>query len=293
MKRLVTAPFALALVGLVVLAGWALVSAGVFDGAVAREVRASSVYVAPGVEVDEAAAERIVGNRRLVLVFLDPGADPSDECDGTDGAAAGTLVLLLQVSDDEFDTYGCAQFPGDDDENFGKAFVAEAQIASGADQFVADPLTAVKVIAVNYDGLVKAGVVPDGSRTVNPALPRYVIAGAAVLAVLGGTVSLYVAARRVGRAAAERRVEAERAGDERGSLQVRVAVLAKQIVELDRRAPRASREFQEKFRPLAADYAVLVEDLAGGDADGSVAERVGLLTLRARALQGREKKQSG
>ena len=118
-KKFLATPFGLATLALLVLAGWAAWSAGILDGPVAREVRSSSVYVASGVDVDEAAAEKIIGNRRLVVVFMEEGADLSEGCDDVGGAADGTLVLLLSPGDGEFDHYGCAQFPGDDDENFG------------------------------------------------------------------------------------------------------------------------------------------------------------------------------
>lgn len=95
MKKLLGTPFGLALVALLVLAGWASWTAGIFDGPIAKEVRSSSVYVAPGLDIDTAAAEKIIGNRRLVVVFLERGADLSEGCDDTSGAADGTLVLLI------------------------------------------------------------------------------------------------------------------------------------------------------------------------------------------------------
>lgn len=290
MKRLITTPFGLAVAALLVLAGWAVWTAGVFDGAVARQVRSSSVYIAPSVELDQAAAERVIGNRRLVVAFLEPDADPGEECDDVGNAADDTLVLFLQVVDGEFDQYGCAQFPGGDDENFGKAFVAETQIASGADQFAADPLTALKVIVVNYDGLVKAGMIPDGSRTIDPSLPRYLIAGGAVFAVLAGAGTLYVAGRRFGRLAATRQDEATSVEDERGALHARVAVLAKYVIELDERYPEADRNFQRKYRTLAADYAKLVADVTGAGKDKTGHAKVAMLTRRARALANGKKR---
>lgn len=275
-------PFGLAVLGLLVLAAWATWTAGIFDGPLARQVRVNSIYTAPGVELDHEEAERIIGNRRLVVAFLAPGTDLADACDDTEGAADSTIVLLLSRGDDEdWDRYGCSHFPGGDDENFGKAFVAETQIASGIDQFVDQPLEALKVVAVNYDGLVRAGIVPDGARTISPSLPRYLIAGAAVIAVISGAIALYVGSRRVGRLAAAHREERAAASDVRGSLNARAAVLAAKIIELDRRYPKADRTFQRKYRKLAADYTELVGDLTAEDVDPALDKRVDALTDRA------------
>lgn len=284
MKRFLGTPFGLAVVALLVLAGWAVWTAGIFDGPAAKEVRSSSVYVAPGVDVDKAAAEKIIGNRRLVVVFLDRGADLAEGCDDTSGAADGTLVLLLSPGDGEFEHYGCAHFPGDDDENFGKAFAAEMRIAGGADQFHDRPLEALKVIAVNYDSLVKAGAVPDGARTISPSLSRYLVAVAAVVAVLGGAITMYVVGRRAGRLAAGHRAERDAAADASSSLSAKAAVLAKQIIDLDARFPRADKDFQRKYRQLAADYAELAADLTDGEAQPSLRPKVEALSTRAHNL---------
>ncbi|MGB3441396.1 MAG: hypothetical protein WBA97_21815 [Actinophytocola sp.] len=282
--RFLGTPFGLAAVALLVLAGWATWTAGIFDGPIAKEVRSSSVYVAPGLDVDKAAAEKIIGNRRLVVVFLPRGADLGEACDDTSGAADGTLVLLLSPGDDEFEHYGCAQFPGDDDENFGKAFVAETQIPGGADQFHDRPLEALKVISVNYDGLVKAGAVPDGARTISPSLPRYLVAVAAIVAVLGGAVTMYVAGRRAGRQAAGHRAERDTARDALGSLNAKAAVLAKQIIDLDGRYPRADSDFRREYRQLAADYAELASGLTDGEVEPGLGPKVEALGDRAREL---------
>jgi hypothetical protein len=279
LRRFLATPFGVAVVGLLALAGWATWSAGVFDGPVARQVRVSSVYAAPGTGLDVAAAERVIGNRRLVVVFLDRGADFGDACDDVEDAAAGTLVMFFTAGDDELDHYGCSRFPGSDidGENFGKAFVAENVIAQGADQFVDRPLEAVKILAVNYDALVKSGSVPDGPRTIEASFPRYLLAGAAVLAVLGGAVTVFLASRRVGGLAARRRGDDEALSDARASLNARVAVLAGQIIELDRRPT-------ERSRRLAADYAELAAELTGGEPSDRVTARVEALTRRARDL---------
>jgi hypothetical protein len=289
-KRFLGTPFGLAVVALLVLAGWATWTAGIFDGPIAKEVRSSSVYVAPGLDIDKAAAQKIIGNRRLVVVFLDRGADLGEGCDDTSGAADGTLVLLLSPGDDEFERYGCAQFPGDDDENFGKAFVAETQIAGGVDQFADQPLEALKVIAVNYDSLVKAGVVPDGARTISPSLPRYLIAAAALAGVVGGAVTMWLMGRRAGRLAAGHRAERDAASDARSSLNAKAAVLAKQIIDLDGRYPRADNKFRGKYRQLAADYAELARDLTDGEVEPELGPKVDALTTRARALADKSEK---
>ncbi|WP_232510826.1 hypothetical protein [Micromonospora maris] len=161
-----------------VLAGWALWSGGVLDGPIARAVRASSVYVAPGVDLDRPAAERIIGNRRLVVLLMAPGDDLRAACKQTERAASGTLVLVVSRAGQEWDTYGCSRFPQRDNRDFGRAVVMETTISRGIDAFVDRPLEALKVVTLNYDLLVRAGTVPDGARTISPSLPRYLLAGA-------------------------------------------------------------------------------------------------------------------
>lgn len=293
LTRFLSTPFGVAVLGLAVLAGWSLWSAGALDDDLQRAARSGSVYAADGVQLDEAAAARIIGNRRLFVAFLEPGADLRESCDDTDGPADGTLVLLLSRAegDEDYDSYGCSRLPGHDDENFGKAFVAETVISSGIDEFVDRPLDALKVVAVTYDQLVRAGTVPDGARTISPSLPRYLVAAAAVLAIVAGTAFGYVAARRVGRLAAEHREERDTAADARSSLSAKAAVLAQRIIELDGRYTRATREtaFRKRYRALAADYADLAGDIAAADERGEVdrglAERVDALTERCRELE--------
>lgn len=289
MKRLATflaTPFGVAVLGCVLLAGWALWSGGILDGPLAKDVRSSSVHAAAGVDLDERAAERIIGNRRLVVAFLGPDADLAEGCEDVHRAADGNVVLLLRPDGDEFAHYGCALLPGEEDDNFGSKFVAESVIARGVDQFVDEPLTALKVVAVNYDMLVKAGTVPDGARTVSPSLPRYLVAGAAIGAVLAGSVLAYLGARRAGRLAADHRDRRDQADDARGALSARAAVLARHIIDLDRRYSGAAKgeTFARTYRTLAADYADLVADFAAADADGTVDprldERIASLTDR-------------
>lgn len=287
MRRLLATPFGLAVLALVAFAGWSLWSAGLLDDDLQRAARSGSVYVADGVEVDQDEAERVIGNRRLFVALLEPGADLSAGCDELDGPADGTLVLLLSRDGDDFDSYGCSQLPGNDDENFGRAFVAETAISSGTDQFVDRPLDALKVVAVNYDQLVKADLVPDGARTISPSLPRYLVAAAAVVAVLAGTALAYLAARRAGRLAAAHRADRDGAEDARSSLSARAAVLAGHIIELDAKVGRQPA-FRTKYRALASDYAELVADFAAaderGEVDPALGRRVEQLTDRCREL---------
>jgi hypothetical protein len=278
LTRLVTTPFGIATLGLLVLAGWAAWTAGVFDGPVARQVRSSSVYVAPGIDLDQAAAEKVIGNRRLVVVFLDRNADLAEACDDLDDAAAGTLVMLFKPGDGEFDHYGCAQFyDGDiadaDSDTFGKALAMENTAPEGADQFLTRPLDAAKIVAVNYDRLVKTGTVPDGARTIDPSTPRYILAVAAVLTVVGGAVTVFVAGRRLGRLAARHQEQDETVSDARASVNAKSVVLARHIIELDHRPTKDTAQ-------LAAEYA----ELAAHPDDPDLAERIESLTERARNL---------
>lgn len=302
-RRFFTGPFGLAVLACLALTGWALWSGGILDGPLAKQVRSSSVYAAPGVELDQAAAERIIGNRRLVVAILEPGADLSAACDSVERAADGNVALLLSRDDeegDEFDNYGCALLPNRDDENFGKAFVAEMAISRGVDQFVDRPLEALKVAAVNYDLLVKAGTVPDGARTVSPSLPRYLIAGAAIGAVVFGAAAIYVGAHRAGKAAATRRRRREETADARSSLSSGAAVLAQQIIDLDglynrltRRAKSnvtaAQRSFGKRYRKLVSDYAELLDVIATADVPDAaesveLTRQVESLSRRCRSL---------
>jgi hypothetical protein len=294
LRRFLGTPFGVAVLGCLVLAGWALWSGGVLDGPIAKQLRSSSVYAAPGVDLDQAAAERIIGNRRLVVAILEPGADLRDACHSVDPAAEGTVALMLSRDGDEFGKYGCALFPDRDDENFGKAFVAESMIGTGADQFADRPLDALKVVAVNYDRLVKAGTVPDGARTVSPSLPRFLIAAVAIATVLAGAAMIFLGSRRAGRLAANRRERRDSAGDARSALSAGAAVLAQRIIDLDRqygrrRAGDERTKFDRKYRTLVSDYTELLSAIAVADARHDVvpdglAERVEALNERARKL---------
>ena len=258
MTAFLASGFGVATLACLLLAGWALWSAGIGESAAARQVRSSSVWVAPGVDVDRAAAERIIGNRRLVVLMLSPGADRRAACDEVRRAAAGTLVLTLTPGAEGYDRYACFLI-NTDDEHFGRAFVAEDVIGRGVDAMADRPLEALKVVVVNYDLLVRAGTIPDGARTVSPALPRYLIAATAVLAVVVGATTVWVTARRAGRRAATRQIRRDEAADRRSVLHATVAAVAQQIIALDgyARITHTGPAFASRYRSLAADYARL------------------------------------
>jgi hypothetical protein len=283
-KRFFGSAFGVAVLGCLVLAGWALWSAGLFSGPVARQLRTSSVYAAPGVAIDQAAAEHVIGNRRLVVAFLEPGADLSDVCDSLAGATDGTMGLLLSRDGDDYDKYGCSRLPGHDDENFGKAYVAESMIGNGIDGFVDRPADALKVAVVNYDLLVRSGAIPDGGRTVSPSLPRYLVAAAAVVVVGLGSLVLYVAGRRTARATLARRERRDAEADARAELASVAAVLAQQIIDLDRRFTRekGKTKFTRGYRRLVSDYANLLPQLDGETPE--LRARADELLARARKL---------
>ncbi|AUS80855.1 hypothetical protein C1701_23755 [Actinoalloteichus sp. AHMU CJ021] len=308
MKRLGTflgTPFGLALLACLGLAGWALWSAGAGDIAspVARQVRTSSVYAAPGYDLDQERAERILGNRRVVVALLEPEADMRAACGSVRGAANGNVVLFLSPDADgeKFDHYGCALLPDGDGEGFGKNFVAEMRIATGVGQFVDQPLEALKVVAVNYDQLVKSGTVPDGARAISPSLPRYLVAAAALSAVVVGSTGVYLMSLRAGRLAARRQRRRDAARDKRSALSANAAVLAQRIIDLDGRipaprrsdlAPERSRRgrIANRYRAIASDYAVLLRRIAEADARGEntsrdLASRVDELSRRCGHLE--------
>ncbi|MDG4765037.1 hypothetical protein O7632_13145 [Solwaraspora sp. WMMD406] len=301
--RFAGTPFGLAVLGCLMLAGWALWSGGALDGPIARDVRTSSVYAAPGVAVDERAAEQVIGNRRLVVVFLAAGADLREGCDDVRRAADGTVVLVLRPEEDQdgYDTYGCALLPDRDGENFGRAAVAEMVVGRGIDEFADRPVEAVKVIAVNYDFLVRAGTVPDGSRTISPSLPRYLVAAAAVLAVLVGAAVTWLYGRRVGRRAAARAADRQELADSRSRLSAATAVLAQRIIDLDRRYATVERavartnqrrDFLRRYRELTLDYTELLPRIVAADERGQpdvdqLITEVKALTVRSDRLAAR------
>ncbi|WFE38641.1 hypothetical protein [Micromonospora sp. WMMD998] len=280
--RLVGSAFGRAVLACLVLAGWALWSGGILDGPVARQVRASSVYVAPGVDVDRAAAERVIGNRRLVVLMMAPGADLREVCDDTERATAGTLVLAMSRDGEDWDTYGCSRVGGDSARDIGRSMVVETVISQGADAFVDRPVEALKVIVLNYDRLVRTGLLPDGGRTISPSLPRYLLAGGAIGGVVVGAAALWLGGRRAGRLADARRAGRDARADERAALGAATAVLAQQIIDLD----RAGGPGGPAYRRLAGDYVGLLDEVseADGDSVGRLRERVETLSRRAADL---------
>lgn len=284
--RFVTTPFGVSTLLCLALAGWALWSGGVADNAIERKIRSASVYAAPGTGLDVAAAERVIGNRRLIVLLLPDGTPPRDGCRSVGSAADGTLVLALSRSGTGYERYGCARLPGVEDENFGRAVVAETTVGRGVNQFPESPLEAIKLVVINYDTLVQAGIVPRDARTISPSLPRYLVAAAAILAVLLGSLILWLGGRRAGRAAAHRRRQRENAADARTALSAAAAVLAQQIIDLDGRYRTGSKRFARDYRRLTSDYLALLEEVAGADDDTAarLTPRVEQLTSRARAL---------
>lgn len=298
---LLTTPFALMVLVCLAIVGWSAWTGGFFDDAVERHVRTSSFYAAPGVEVDREAAERIIGDRKLVVIMLEPNSD-SDElrerCSGDWNAAANTLMLVLSQGEDEYDQYTCSHLPGAYEENFGKSYVAETVIASGIDQFADRPLDALKVVVVNYDLLVGSDTLPDGVREFDAPVGRYVVAGATVVAVVIGTTVAYLGARRVGRVAARRAADREAAGDARSRLSAASASLAQQIIELDRlyesvrrslrRSEKERRAFERKYRAIVSEYTRLGQSVVRFDSEGQDANwltgRVEELSERCRRL---------
>ncbi|WP_431874375.1 hypothetical protein [Micromonospora marina] len=278
--RLVGTAFGRAVLACLALAGWALWTGGVLDGPVARQVRGSSVYAAPGVDLDRVAAERVVGNRRLVVLIMEPGADLREACDDTERATRGTLVLVMSRDGEDWDTYGCSRLGGDGPRDLGRAMVVETTIGRGADAFVDRPVEALKVIVLNYDRLVRAGLVPDGARTISPSLPRYLLAGGAVAGVAAAAAVLWSGGRRAGRLADARRAGRDARADERAALGAATAVLAQQIIDLDGRAGPVA----PAYRRLAADYVGLLDDVSGVDGD---AESLRRLRERVEELSGR------
>ncbi|MFG1673056.1 hypothetical protein [Micromonospora sp. NPDC049282] len=278
--RLVGTAFGRAVLACLALAGWALWSGGLFDSPAARQVRASSVYAAPGIDLDRAAAERVIGNRRLVVLMMKPGTDLAETCDDTERATQGTLVLAMSRDGDDWDTYGCSRLGGDSPRDIGRSMVVESVIGQGADAFVDRPVEALKVIVLNYDKLVRTGLVPDGGRTISPSLPRYLLAGGAVGGVVAGAAVLWLGGRRAGRLADARRAGRDARADERAALGAATAVLAQQIIDLDSAGGPA-------YRRLAGDYVGLLDEVSGtdsGDSVGRLRERVEELSRRAADL---------
>lgn len=282
--RLLRTSFGVCVVVCLAFAGWAVWSAGLLDGPIAQEVRTSSVYAAPALDLDEDAAERIIGNRRLVVVLLEPGSDLPAACKGLKRAAAGTLVVALSPTDDGYDRYSCSYLGSD----LGRSMVIETVVPRGISEFADQPLEALKLMVLNYDLLVKVGTIPDGARTVSPSLPRYLIAAAAVLTVVAGSTAAYVGARRAGRLTARYLARREQVADDRRELSAATAVLAQQIIDLDRGYLRMRASAGRQYRQLAMEYAELANEIASS---GELTQpEIAKLTRRANSLSARCRK---
>lgn len=283
-------PFALAVLVAVALASWAAVSGGLFDGPVASTLRTSSVYAAPDYDLDRYAAERVIGNRKLTVAFLSPDDDASEVCDDVAGAADGTLFVAMTREGDEWSPYGCSHHTDD----IGTGVVAESVISRGTDTFADRPVEALKVMVVNFDQLVRSGHVPDGARTIDPPLPRYLLAGALLGAVVLGSAIAYAVARAIGRRAAARRVDAETGDDARSVLNAETGAVSRALIELDRTYTRAvggtstaQQNFVTRYRHLVDEYVALTRDVvAAGDEDvDGLVERARELHRTATELQ--------
>ncbi|KID30854.1 hypothetical protein HQ32_01538 [Prauserella sp. Am3] len=264
-------PFLLAVLLAVVLAGWAAFTGGIFDGKVAQALRGSSVYAAPEYRIDLDEARHVIGNRKLTVGFLSPDDDASAVCKNVSRAADGTLFVALTRDDDTWNAYGCSHHTDD----IGKGMVAETIISRGIDTFADRPVDTLKVIVVNFDRLVRAGNVPDGARTVDPPLPRYLLAGAALCAVVLGAAAAYALARAAGRRAAQRRIEAETGDDTRSVLNAETGAVSQALIDLDRVYARAvgpqqgtpgAKSFATRYRTVVDRYLDLTRDIASGTA---------------------------
>lgn len=227
----------LLMLGLIATCLW---GAGVFDSEIKRDVRVSNVYVEDGVEIDEQQAEKDVGNRQLVLIYLDGelGERGSEICDEVESVAAGSVVVIL---DDQLERYGCALIPGYDDENFGKAYVAESQIGLGVASLRDQPQESAKAMASNFDTLVAADIASQEARSIDPPFARFIIAGIALAMVVLGALLTFLRGRRVAGLQAD---AIERRSAARGRLAERDAALASsgtRILTLDERYRELSR----------------------------------------------------
>lgn len=298
-----TAPYRWVLVGCLVLAGWLLWTAGPFDSAMAKDLRTSSVYADGSFQLDTAAAERAIGNRRLAVVFLDTNDSgrACQTCKDLNGPADGVLLAIVYREKAELTDYGCSLLPAAADENFGKSFVAETEIANGIAGFADQPLDAVKIMAVQYDALANAGIVPQDARVIYASAPRYLLALIALAAVFGGAGLIYFLGRRAGRTVADAEDAAAAANDQHVALNARLAGIAARILRLDNRyallrkkfgdaatttAPADISRFMSDYRSVAVEY-TRVTALVGaekGDVPSELADRVGSLADRVDAL---------
>lgn len=251
--------------------------AGIFDSPIQRDIRVSNVYVEDGVDLDEDAAEQIIGNRQLVAVLLDGPLEDrgGDICDDLSSIASGAVVVILG---DDLRSYGCVLIAGADDENFGKAYVAEVQIASGLRELQGRPQEALKALVVNFDLLVNAGIAPQEARAIDPPLARFVVAGITLGAVALGALLVYLRGRRTAHLQADL---LERRDATRGRLAERDSALAAagvQILALDERYRQVSatdaakrsaadRSFVRRYADALRAYTDLNEQATSHDPD--------------------------
>ncbi|MEJ7650152.1 MAG: hypothetical protein WKF57_14140 [Nakamurella sp.] len=223
-------------VALLAIGGWALVTGGVFDSPVAHTVRSASIWSDPAVGLDDAAARQVIGDRRLVIVVRAANATPSarDACRDLDAAAEGTVVVILTAEADDWATYGC-QYLFDSDDDLGRAAVIEERVSTGVGAFPGRPLDAVRTIVVNYDLLVAFDRIPGDARTFRPSLPRYVLAGAALAAVVFGAVGIWWAARRAGRSLGATAAVDQVDSDHRAVLSTAMTAIAHGLLRVDSR----------------------------------------------------------
>ncbi|GAB3307887.1 hypothetical protein EK0264_07280 [Epidermidibacterium keratini] len=273
------------LVVCLVLGGVALWGAGVLDSAIAREVRVSNAYVEDGVEIDEAEAEQIIGNRNLVVIYLDGelGSRGSDVCDAVSSAAAGSFVAIV---DEQMRMYGCSLMPGEDEsDEFGKGYVAETTMRTGIRSVADDPIQATRVLASNFDGLVRAGIAPESAREITVPYSRYLIAGIALGTVVIGALLVYLRGRVLGHRRADQ-VEGDIA--DRGLIAQRDAALAAtgvRLLELDATlqdafaTPEEDRLISERlhigsYERMTKEYVELNAEAAGDEPSGGIDDQL-------------------
>jgi hypothetical protein len=137
-------------------------------------------------------------------------------------------------------------------------------------------------VVVNYDSLVRAGIIPDGTRTISASLPRFLIAGGALVGVVLGASALYLVSRGAGRLAAARQERRANADDARTRLGAAAAAVAGRLVSLDaeytRRKPRLNSKRQAKFAKqygaLAASYAEVLPEVHAAHDDESLEDLI-------------------
>lgn len=268
-----------------ILVGLSLYLAGIFDSKINKTIRESPVYAEPGSRIDADAAERIVGNRQLILIYLatDLGDRGSDICEDAEKVANGNLVVIIG---DDLDTYGCALIPDRDGDKSGNAFVAESAIDDGLTYLDDDINETPKTMVATFDRLVVRGLLPKESRSITPAFSRLALAGITLggLAVCG--LALYVNGRRVGTIVAGRESERRRIAGRTAERDVLLASIASQILEADpKRDKVASRLkhgksssdllFMKRYDSVIEGYRELNEECAAEDpTDEQLGEQV-------------------